>query len=189
VRTNLFHRPAIIIALVFAGLFLVAAPRIASAQKNEKAGRELHMCSLLSEDDVAPIVGAHQIAQETKGGTTCVWGDPGEDPNKPRLLVQSPFFAPNVTDPLSGVNTVTRDQLESSFKANRSHAFDDKTSHAKNEPQFGKDAFSALTDDGVEIIILKKTSLLNIHFLTGKRGTPENIDSIRKVAAKVAASF
>ncbi len=67
--------------------------------------------------------------------------------------------------------------------------FDDKTSHAKSEPQFGKDAFSALTDDGVEIIILKKTSLLNIHFLTGKRGTPENIDAIRKVTAKVAASF
>jgi hypothetical protein len=188
-RTNLFHRPAIIIALIFAGMFLASTSRTASAQKTEKPSREIHMCSLLSEDDVAPIVGAHQIAQETKGGTTCVWGDPGEDPNKPRLLIQAPFFAPNVSDPLSGVNVVTRDQLESSFKANRSHAFDDKKSHAKNEPQFGKDAFSALTDDGVEIIILKKTSLLNIRFLTGKYGTPENIESIRKAAAKVALSF
>jgi len=188
-RTNIFHRSAIIIALVFAGIFLVATPQNAFAQKNEKTSRQLHMCSLLSEDDVAPIVGAHQIAQETKGGTTCIWGDPGEDPNKPRLLIQSPLFTPSAADPLSGVNTVTRDHLESSFKANRSHAFEDKSSHAKNEPQLGKDAFSALTDDGVEIIILKKTSLLNIHFLTGKRGTPENVDAIRKVAAKVAASF
>jgi hypothetical protein len=147
------------------------------------------MCSLLSEDDVAPIVGDHQIAQETKGGTTCMWGDPGTDPNKPRLLIQAPLFAPTATDPLSGVNTVSRDKLEASFKANRNQAFDDKTSHAKNEPQFGKDAFSALTADGAEIIILKKTSLLNIRFLTGKRGTPENIDAVRKVAAKVAASF
>lgn len=188
-RTHTFQGSAVMVAVVFAGLFLAAAPRNASAQKKEVPSRELHMCSLLSEADVAPIVGAHQIAQETKGGTTCVWGDPGEDPNKPRLLVQAPLFAPRPTDPLSGVNTVTADQLASSFKANRNHAFEDKTSHAKNEPELGKDAFSALTDDGVEIIVMKKSSLLNVHFFTGKRGTSENIDTIRKVAAKVTASF
>ncbi len=98
-KHQIFHRTAIISAAVFTGMFLAATPRIASAQKTEKTSRELHMCSLLSEAHVAPIVGAHQIAQETKGGTTCVWGDPGEDPNKPRLLIQAPFFAPNVTDP------------------------------------------------------------------------------------------
>jgi hypothetical protein len=186
---SFFHRSTVIMAFVFAGIFLAAAPRNALAQKTEKTSRELHMCSTLSEADVAPIVGAHQIAQETKGGTTCVWGDPSDNPNKPRLLIQAPLFAANPTNPLNGVTTVTTDQLQSSFKANRSQAFNDKSSHAKNEPQFGKDAFSALSDDGVQIVILKKTSLLNIRFLTGKPGTLENIEAIRKAAAKVVAVF
>lgn len=187
--TIIFRRSAVIVAFGFAGIFLAAAPRNAFAQKDEKPSRELHMCSLLSEADVAPIVGAHQIAQETKGGTTCVWGDPSDDPNKPRLLIQAPLFTANSTNPLNGVTTVTSDQLGSSFKANRNHAFEDKSSHAKNEPQLGKDAFSALSDDGVQIVILKKTTLLNIRFLSGKPGTPENIDAIRKIAVKVSASF
>ncbi len=76
-----------------------------------------------------------------------------------------------------------------SFKANRKQAFDDKSSQAKDEPQLGKNAFSAVMDDGAEIIILKKNALLNIRCLNGKRGTPENVEAIRKVAAKVAASF
>jgi hypothetical protein len=175
-------------SLAAATIFL-SGPRVSSAQTSGKTARELHMCSLLSEGDVAPIVGAHQVAQETKGGTTCMWGEPGNDPNKLRLLIQAPLFTQNATDPMSDANSVSRAKLESSFKANRNQAFGDKSSQAKNEPQLGKDAFSALTDDGAEIIILKKTSLLNIHYLTGKRGTPENIEAIRKVAAKVAASF
>ncbi len=168
---------------------LVVSPQISSARTGGKTTPELHMCSMLSENDVAPIVGAHQIAQETKGGTTCMWGDPGNDPTKFRLLIQAPSFAQNSTDPLSGVNSAGRDKLESSFKANRKQAFDDKNSHAKDEPQLGKTAFSAITDDGVEFIVMKKNSLLNIHFLTGMRGTPENVDAIRKITIKVAASF
>jgi len=191
-RTNTFHRFSLLAAAVFAvaavTIYLIA-PRISFAQTNGKSTSELHMCSLLSEADVAPIVGAHQIAQETKGGATCMWGDPGNDPSKLRLLIQAPSFAPTATDPLSGVNSVSRDKLESSFKANRKQAFDDKNAHAKDEPQLGKTAFSAFTDDGAEIIILKKSSLLNIRFITGKPGTTGNVEVIRKVAAKVAASF
>lgn len=191
-RTKTHQRSEIFRSAVFAVVvvaMLVISPRISSAQTNGKMAAELHMCSVLSENDVAPIVGAHQIAQETKGGTTCMWGDPGNDPNKLRLLIQSPSFAQNSTDPLSGVNSAGRDKLESSFKANRKQAFDDKNSQAKDEPQLGKTAFSALTDDGVEIIIMRKNSLLNIRYLTGKRGTPENVEAIRKAAIKVAASF
>jgi hypothetical protein len=191
-RTKLIQQSGTFATVAVAAVIaaaLLTLPRISSAQTNGKTAPELHMCSMLSEDDVTPIVGAHQIAQETKGGTTCMWGDPGDDPNKLRLLIQAPSFAQNPTDPLSGVNSVARDKLESSFKANRKQAFDDKNSHAKDEPQLGKTAFSALTDDGVEIIIMKRNSLLNIHLLTGKRGTPENIDAIRKAAIKVAASF
>jgi hypothetical protein len=191
-RTNIYDRPSLFVAVVsvamLAAIFLTS-PRTSSAQTNGKTMQEVHMCSLLSETDVAPIVGAHQVAQETKGGATCMWGDPGNDQTKPRLLIQSPSFAQNSSDPLGGVNVPSRDKLESSFKANRSQAFDDKSSHAKDEPQLGKTAFSALTDDGAEIIILKKSSLLNIRFITGKHGTPENIDAIRKVATKVSASF
>jgi hypothetical protein len=162
----------------YAGLFsavlvaaLAIAPGISSAQKGK---REIHMCSLLTPSDVTPIVGAGQISQETKGGLSCMWGDPGTDPNKPRLLIQAPAFSAT---------------SEMSFKANRKQAFDDKTSQAKNEPELGKNAFSALMDDGAGIIILKKEALLNIHLMTGKRGTPENVDVIRKVAVKVAESF
>ena len=150
---------------------LAIMPAHISAQKKTY---DLHVCSLLTESDVAPIVGAKQLSQETKGGMTCMWGDPGTDPNKLRLLIQAPAY------------TATSDM---SFKANRKQAFDDKSSQAKDEPQLGKNAFSALMDDGAEIIILKKNALLNIRFLSGKPGTPENVEAIRRVAAKVAASF
>lgn len=159
----------LIAAILAAAPVSMPAPSFA-----QKKAPEVHMCSLLTESDVAPIVGAKQIAQETKGGMTCMWGDPGNDPNKLRLLIQAPAFS------------VTR---EMSFKANRKQVFDDKSSQAKDEPQLGKTAFSAVMDDGAEIIILKKNALLNIRFVTGKRGTPENVEAIRKVAAKVAASF
>ena len=191
-RMNVIKRFEAFLTGFFAAVIvaiLVVSPQVSSARTAGNTAPELHMCSMLSENDVAPIVGAHQIAQETKGGTTCMWGDPGNDPNKLRLLIQAPSFAQTSTDPLSGVNAAGRDKLESSFKANRKQAFDDKNSHAKDEPQLGKTAFSALTDDGVEIIIMKKNNLLNIRFLTGKRGTPENVDAIRKAATKVAASF
>jgi hypothetical protein len=151
---------------------LAMTPGISSAQKGKT--REIHVCSLLTPSEVAPIVGAGQISQETKGGLSCMWGDPGTDPNKTRLLIQAPAFSAT---------------SEMSFKANRSQAFDDKTSHAKNEPELGKNAFSALMDDGAGIIILKKEALLNIHLMTGKHGVPENVDAIRKVAVKVAESF
>jgi hypothetical protein len=151
---------------------LAIAPGISSAENGKT--REIHMCSLLTPSDVTPIVGAGQISQETKGGLSCIWGDPGTDPNKPRLLIQAPAFSAT---------------SEMSFKANRKQAFDDKTSQAKNEPGLGKNAFSALMDDGAGIIILKKDALLNIHLSTGKHGVPENVDAIRKIAVKVAESF
>ncbi len=173
------------IAICFA--ILAMTPGTSSAQKGKTA--TLHMCSLLTESDVAPIVGAGQISQETKGGLTCMWGDPGGSTNKPRLLVQAPGFARSPSADPSRTETTTEERMEASFKANRKQAFDDKTSHAKDEPQLGKSAFSALTDDGVEIFIMKKTTLLNIQYLTGKPGTPEDVETIRKAAAKVAASF
>jgi hypothetical protein len=165
---------------------LAMTPGTSSAQKGKTAN--LHMCSLLTESDVASIVGAGQISQETKGGLTCMWGDPGGATNKPRLLIQAPEFTRPTTDPARS-ETTTEQRVEASFKANRKQAFDDKTSHAKDEPQLGKTAFSALTDDGVEIFIMKKTILLNIQYLTGKPGTPEDVETIRKAAGKVAASF
>ena len=187
-RTHVIHRIASFLAAAFvAALTMMSAN--SSAQTNAKAPQEIHMCSLLTPQDVLPIVGARPLSQETKGGMTCMWGDPGSDPNKYRLLIQAASFTQSATDPLAGVGTPASERMESSFKANRKQAFDDKSAHAKDEPQLGKNAFSALTDDGVEIIVMKKTSLLNIHYMTGKRGTPENVDEIRKVAAKVAASF
>jgi hypothetical protein len=190
--TRMCHRSLVFAAAVFAfavvGIYLIT-PRISYAQTNGKTASEIHMCSLLSEADVSPIVGAHQIAQETKGGATCMWGDPGNDPNKPRLLIQAPSFSSDVNDPRGGPTTTSRDRLESSFKANRKQAFDDKNAHAKDEPHLARYAFSALTDDGAEIMILKNSNVLNIRFVTGNHGTPENIEAIRKVAAKVAASF
>lgn len=153
---------------------LAIAPGVCLAQTRGTAAKDVHICSLLTNQDVLPIVGVRPVTQETKGGSTCMWGDPGNDPDKLRLLIQAPAFGPTA---------------ELSFKANRKEAFDDKSSHAKDEPQLGKNAFSALSDDGVEIIILKRNSLLKIRYMTGKRGTPENVESIRKVAAKVAASF
>jgi hypothetical protein len=166
---------------------LVMTPGISSAQKGK--AMELHICSLLTEGDVAPIVGAGQISQETKGGRSCMWGDPGNNPNKPRLLIQAPNFTQGASPDLRRTDTTTEERVEASFKANRKQAFDDKGSHAKDEPQLGRAAFSALTDDGVEILIMKKNVLLNIQYLTGKQGTPENLDAIRKAAGKVAASF
>jgi hypothetical protein len=171
VKTNLIRRYAGFLSMVLIAA-MAMTPGISSAQKGK--ARDLHMCSLLTASDVTPIVGAGQMAQETKGGLSCMWGDPGTDPNKPRLLIQAPAFSAT---------------SEMSFKANRSQAFDDKTSQAKNEPELGKNAFSALMDDGAGIIILKKEALLNIHLMTGKRGVPENVDAIRKVAVKVAESF
>jgi hypothetical protein len=176
-----------------AGLFIVVSaavlatmPRTSSAQKKAP---DFHMCSLLTEGDVTPIVGAKQVSQETKGGSTCMWGDPGKDPNKPRLLIQAPGFEQDSNDPVLGGSTPAQGRLEASFKANRKQAFDDKSSQAKNEAQLGKNAFSAVTDDGAEIVIQKKYCILNIQYLTGKRGTPENVEAIRKVAAKVTAAF
>jgi hypothetical protein len=171
VKTNLIRRCAVFLSAVLV-VAIAMTPGISSAQKGK--GREIHMCSLLTPSDVTPIVGAGQISQETKGGLSCMWGDPGTDPNKTRLLIQAPAFSAT---------------SEMSFKANRKQAFDDKTSQAKNEPELGKNAFSALMDDGAGIIILKKEALLNIHLMTGKRGVPENVDAIRKVAVKVAESF
>lgn len=172
-RTNMMQRTAVFFAAVFAAV-VATMPAQSSAQTKGKAAQDVHMCSLLTRQDVLPIVGVNPVTQETKGGTTCMWGDPGNDPNKLRLLIQAPAFS--VTS-------------ESSFKANRKEAFDDKSSRAKDEPQLGKNAFSAVMDDGAEVIILKKNALLNIRFLCGKRGTLDNVDAIRKVAAKVAASF
>jgi len=163
------YRAGLIVAIVVTVTAITPRPSFA-----QKKAPEVHMCSLLTESDVAPIVGAKQIAQETKGGMTCMWGDPGTDPNKLRLLIQAPTFSAT---------------SEMSFKANRKQAFEDKSSQAKDEPQLGKNAFSAVMEDGAEIIILKKNALLNIRFLSGRRGTPENVEAIRKVAAKVAASF
>ena len=187
-RRKLFYRNVALCAALVA-LALITTPQSSPAQTKTKALPEIHVCSLLTAEDVSPIVGLRQASQETKGGSTCLWGDPGNDPNKPRLLIQAPSFEHSDRDPLGGVGIVDRDRLESSFKANRKQVFDDKTSQAKDERQLGKYAFSALMEDGVEIIVLKKNSLLNIHLLTGKRGTPENVDAIRKVTAKVAASF
>jgi hypothetical protein len=181
------RRYAGFVAAVFAVAFAVM-PGISSAQKNGKPP-EVHMCSLLTEADVAPIVGVKQMSQETKGGATCMWGDPGNDPTKLRLLVQRPSFGQNSVDPLQGVGAGSRDRMESTFKVNRKQAFDDKSWHAKDEPQIGKNAFSAVTDDGAEIVILKKSCVLNIRYMTGKRGTTENVEAIRKVAEKVSAAF
>jgi hypothetical protein len=182
---NSMRRNTGLFVAVFAAV-LAMMPRTSSAQKKAP---EIHMCSLLTDSDVAPIVGAKQVTQETKGGSTCMWGDPGNDPNKPRLLIQAPGFEQDSTDPVFGGSTPAQGRLEASFKANRKQAFDDKSSQAKNEAQLGKNAFSALMDDGAEIIVLKKAALLNIRFLIGKRGTPENVEALRKVAAKVSASF
>jgi hypothetical protein len=166
---------------------MTLAPGISSAQKGKTTN--LHMCTLLTESDVAPIVGAGQISQETKGGLTCMWGDPGGTTNKPRLLIQAPNFSPGLSPDSARTYATTEERIEASFKANRKQAFDNKASHAKDEPQLGKTAFSALTDDGVEILIMKKNILLNIQYLTGNPGTPENVETIRKAAGKVAASF
>src|SRR5258708_464684 len=152
---NSFRRNAIVCATVFT-LVLPTMSRGSFAQTKMKAPPEVHVCSLLSADDVSPIVGLRQPSQETKGGSTCLWGDPGNDPNKPRLLIQAPSFDQNNGDPLGGVGNTDRDRVESSFKANRKQAFDDKNAQAKDEPQLGKYAFSALMEDGVEIIVLKK---------------------------------
>lgn len=187
-QRNLFHRNTAFFVMMFI-FALAATARISPAQTKTKEAPEIHVCGLLTAEDVAPIVGVRQPSQETKGGSTCMWGDPSNDPNKPRLLIQAPSFDHNDRDPLNGVGRADRDRLESSFKANRKQAFDDKNNQAKDEPQLGKFAFSALTEDGVEIIVLKKNSLLNVRMLTGKRGTPENVDAIRKVTAKVSASF
>jgi len=190
-RMNKIHRSTLSVTAVFVAMIvaILMTTRISSAQTKGKIASEIHVCSLLTADDVAPIVGVKQLSQETKGGTTCMWGDPGNDPAKLRLLIQAPTFTQTDVDPVEGAVTPNRERMEASFKANRKQAFDDKNSHAKDELQLGKTAFSALTDDGVEIIILKKSRLLNIHYMTGKLGTPENIEAIRKVAAKVAASF
>jgi hypothetical protein len=188
-QANLILRSVKFCAALMVVAVAIIPAGISSAQTKGKAAAELHMCGLLSPEDVAPIVGARPMSQETTGGTTCLWGDPSRDPNKPRLLIQAPMFAQYAGDPLGGVNVPSRDRMETNFKANRKQVFEDKSAQAKDEPGLGKFAFSALTEDGVEIIILKKNGLLNIQFLTGKRGTPENVETIRKVAAKVAASF
>jgi hypothetical protein len=170
VKSKLIRSSAGPIVAIF-GVVAAITPTPSFAQKNAP---DVHVCSLLTRGDVLPIVGVNPVTQETKGGTTCMWGDPGNDPNKFRLLIQAPAFSAT---------------SEMSFKANRKQAFDDKTSQAKDEPQLGKNAFSAVMEDGAEIIILKKNVLLNIRFLSGRRGTPENVEGIRKVATKVAASF
>jgi hypothetical protein len=185
-KSNSTWQYAGILVAIFSAA-LAITPGISSAQKGKTT--DIHMCAVLAEADVAPIVGAHQISQETKGGTSCLWGDPGNNSDKPRLLIQAPDFARGASADPSRNETTTDERIESSFKVNRKQAFDDKTSRAKNEPQLGKNAFSALTDDGVEIFIMKKTTLLNIQFLTGKRGTEDNVEAIRKAAAKVAAAF
>jgi hypothetical protein len=185
-KTTSFRRYAGFLSAVLVAA-LATTPRTSSAQNGKSP--ELHMCTVLSESDVAPIVGAGQISQETKGGASCMWGDPGNNPDKPRLLIQAPNFNRSPSPDPRRTDTTTGERVEASFKANRKQAFDDKNSHAKDEPQLGKNAFSALTGDGVEILIMKKTILLNIQYLTGKQGTPENVETIRKAAGKVAASF
>jgi len=188
-RTDLTWRSAKSCAIVLILGIAVIPAGISSAQTKSKVQSEMHICGLLTPQDVEPIVGVRPASQETKGGTTCMWGDPGNDPSKPRLLIQAPTFAQAPNDPVSGGSTPTQGRLEASFKANRTQAFSDKSEHAKDEPQLGKTAFSALTDFGVEIVILKKKGILNIQYMTGKRGTPEDVEAIRKLAAKVAASF
>lgn len=188
-RTDLTWPSAKFCAAVLVLGMAVMPAGISSAQTKSITPQEFHMCGLLTAQDVAPIVGVRPASQETKGGSTCLWGDPGNDPNKPRLLIQAPSFDQGNNDPVLGGSTPIQGRLEASFKANRTQAFSDKSEHAKDEPQLGKTAFSALTDYGVEIVILRKKGLLNIQFMTGKRGTPEDVEAIRKLAAKVAASF
>jgi hypothetical protein len=171
-------------------LALATMPGICAAQATgAPPANVIHMCSLLTQMDVEPLVGERQPMQETKGGITCMWGDTGSDPNKPRLLIQAPAFGQSNNPGLGRVDLSVGDKVELSFKANRKQAFDDKDAHAKDEPQLGKNAFSALTNDGAEIIIAKKSTILNIRYITGKRGTPENVAAIRKIAVKVSASF
>jgi hypothetical protein len=188
-RTQLILRTAKSCAIVLILGMAVTPAGISSAQTKSKTAPEFHMCGLLTTEDVEPIVGVRPASQETKGGSTCLWGDPGNDPNKPRLLIQAPAFDQASNDPVLGGSTPTQARLEASFKANRTQAFSDKSEHAKDEPQLGKTAFSALTDYGVEICILRKKGILNIQYMIGKRGTPEDLEAIRKLAAKVAASF
>ena len=188
-RTQLIWRTAKFCAAVVILRMALMPDGISLAQTKTSAPPDFHMCALLTAQDVEPIVGVRPVSRETKGGTTCIWGDPGNDPNKPRLMIQAPEFTRGTNDPILGGSTPVHGRLDASFKANRTQAFSDKSAHAKNEPQLGKTAYSALTDYGAQIVILRNKALLNIQYMTGKPGTPEDVETIRKLAAKVAASF
>jgi hypothetical protein len=171
--------------IILAVALAIVPAAVVSAQTERGTEPEVHVCGLLTALDVAPIVGARQTSQETKSGTTCVWGEPGNDPSKPRLLIQVPAFALGTNDPMLGGSVSTRARMEASFRANRKQTFDDKSAQAKDEPRLGKNAFSALTGDGVEIVIMEKNRLLNIQFMTGKRGTSQDLDAIRRLARRL----
>lgn len=166
-RQNIFAGIRLTLPVLAVLALLAFCPTPAAAQKIA--------CDMLTPTDVKPLVPGNPKGDTTESGTTCVWGDIAGHSGKPWLMLQALKF-----------NSA---KFEDSFNANRAKAFGDYPATAKDEPKIGRRAYSAITERGVELVFWKKYNLVSFQYFPGRPGTAADLDLLRVIATKIAATL
>jgi len=156
--------PALRIALGI--MVLLAASDLTAAEAN--------LCSLLAPADVMPLLGVAQSGTLGASGLTCIWGDMSGMGGKRGLMIQAPSVHGGAAAAYNAV-----------------HAKETKNypTQTKNEPGIGDQAFSALKNYGVMIMVLKNDRVLQLQYSISKGGSDSDLVALREVTRKAVAAF
>jgi hypothetical protein len=129
-------------------------------------------CGLLKAVDVAPLVGETPVSKGSPEGATCSWT--GTKANHKLLIIA--YKNKNIPG-------------EMAFMGARHGAEAEEGSKVSDETGIGDKAFSAQTSFGAVFIVLKQGRILQLQYWTKTQGTNQDVDTLRPVVKKAAATF
>ena len=153
--------------LIFGALALaaiLALPGLLPAQTDA--------CALVKAGDAAALLGGTATSKPTPGGQTCTWTGSASG-RKLMILTYKNTRVPGETAFMGAQQGAQADQ-------------DDKIS---NEGGLGDKAFSVTTSFGAIFVVLKQGRLLQLQYMTGSRGTSQDIAALRPIVQKAVAAF
>jgi hypothetical protein len=129
-------------------------------------------CALVKAGDAAALVGGTPVSKPSPQGGTCTW---------------TGSIAGHKLNILTYKNT--RVPGEMAFLGAQQGAQADHDVKVSNEGGLGDKAFSATTSFGAIFVVLKQGRLLQIQYMTGSRGTIQDVAALRPIVQKAVAAF
>jgi len=161
------HRPWRTAVLIALALLVPIGGLVPSA----RGAAPSDACSLLAAGDLVPLVGANPARSATPGGQGCRWTGA-----RPKHEVHVLTYANLGVPP------------EAAFEGARRGLGASTGGKVALEAGIGDRAFSGTTSFGAVIVLLKGGRVLQLQYHTGAAGTPRDVEALRPVARKAAAS-